>query len=124
TRRRAPSPGAAAAALGRGDLLLRDGLGELRDQLAEVVAHALLLAADRLRDLGRLLVADERGQGLDREVRRDLLGLVLELRLGVLQKLFLLTGAAQHVQRTLRESGRAVGDVLRRLRRRGDGFRA
>ena len=126
-RRRGPSPSSACpaggaappvAALRGRDLLGRDGLRELRDLAGEEVAHALLLAPDPLRELRGLPVAHDLGEVLDRGVRRDLLGLILELRLGVLQEPLLLAGSAKHVNRALERgnalarNGNRPGDAL------------
>ena len=90
------------AALRGGHLLGHDGLGQRRDQLRQEGGHALLLAAELARELGRVAIAQRLGERLDREVVADLLLLVHELRLGVLEQLLGLARAAQRVHRRLR----------------------
>ena len=85
--RRAPARAAVGAALGRRDLLGRDRLGQLRQQLLQEGRHALLLLAELPRQLLGLLVADRLGQRLDRDVVADLLVLVPERGLRVLEQL-------------------------------------
>src|SRR6185312_5362845 len=113
-RRRCRPPAAARAAatagraLRRRDLRGDHGLRELRDQLLEVGGHALLVATDRARELGRVLVAHGLGERLDRRVRCDLLGLLGELGLRVLEFLLGLARSAEGVQRALAQSDRLL----------------
>src|SRR5437763_4018580 len=109
---------ARAGALRRWDLRRGHGLRELRNQPLEEAGHALLLAPDALGELGRVLIAYRGGERLDRRVRGDLLGLVLELGLGVLQELLLLAGTTRDVQWPSRQRRRLVGRGLERVRRR------
>src|SRR5206468_2349983 len=76
-RARGAPAAAARAPLRRRDLLGRHGLRELRNQLPEEVAHALLLTTDGARELRRLLVVDGLGERLDAPL--DLAAVILGL---------------------------------------------
>src|SRR3954451_8678053 len=108
-RARAATPGAGRRPLVARDLGTGDCLRQLRDEALEVLRHALLVAADGACHLRRVAVADGLGQGLDRRVGRDLLGLLGVLSLRVLQLLLLDTGAAQGVNGPL-GSGHRLAD--------------
>ena len=109
-----------AGALRGGDLGFDDGFGEARDLLLQVGAHALLLAQDLAREFLRVAVADRLRERLDAAVGGDLLGLAGVLGLGVLQVLLLGAGAADRVQRALRERDRFLRAAEHGLRRAGD----
>jgi hypothetical protein len=99
------------------------GSGELGQLAHDPLEHLLLVGADRGGQLRRLLVADERGELLDRGVGRDLQRLGGAGVLGVLEHLLLAAGAAQEIERglaqreRLRDSG--LGQIDDRRQRIG-----
>ena len=101
-----PPPRACAR---RRDLVAHDLLGQLRDQLLQEAGHPLLLATELPGELGGVAVIQAVGELLDREVVRDLLELVEQLRLGVLEQLLGFARAADRVQRTLGERDALLG---------------